>query len=281
MHKKYDLAISFAGEQRELARSITRQLTPLGYNVFYDAYNTSETWGRDISVLFHEIYSQTDCILIIVSKEYIDKPWTRFERKSAMQNFINRPDAKILQLILDRIELPGLPTVIGTLDYDGDVNGICAKISTILGFKTKIVIKDGYADIQKVMEICFRRAIFTSMDDEISTQKMFRSIEDCIGLLNKFLPQIRIPEISQYVKKITSDLDEIDRYSSNGRDYTCLFSEIDRKTIDSIKLKIIDVLHYLNYQFATKIDIPDDIGLGYRLSMLYKFNDEQIFNSYH
>lgn len=40
----YDAAISFAGEQRYIARSITRQLTPLGYSIFYDGYETSETF---------------------------------------------------------------------------------------------------------------------------------------------------------------------------------------------------------------------------------------------
>jgi hypothetical protein len=71
-HLSFDAAISFAGEQRTLAKSIANQLTPLGYSIFYDAYNVSETWGRDISEIFHGIYSRTPCILIIATKEYVE-----------------------------------------------------------------------------------------------------------------------------------------------------------------------------------------------------------------
>jgi hypothetical protein len=53
----YDAALSFAGEQRKLARSITRQLTPLGYNIFYDDY--VELWGEDLFEVLGKIYSKT------------------------------------------------------------------------------------------------------------------------------------------------------------------------------------------------------------------------------
>jgi hypothetical protein len=69
----FDAAISFAGEQRHIARGITRRLSPLGYSIFYDGYRKSETLGADLSVYFDEVYSKTEYIIMIVSKEYLQK----------------------------------------------------------------------------------------------------------------------------------------------------------------------------------------------------------------
>ncbi|MDO6433037.1 hypothetical protein Q4E93_20685 [Flavitalea sp. BT771] len=40
----YDAALTFAGEQRFLARGIARQLSPLGYSIFYD--ENGDTFGK-------------------------------------------------------------------------------------------------------------------------------------------------------------------------------------------------------------------------------------------
>jgi hypothetical protein len=279
MIQTYDMAISFAGEQRQIARSITRQLNPLGYSVFYDEYNQSETWGADLSELFVNIYSETKCILILVSREYLEKSWTRFERRAAVENFIYHPDAKLLQLKIDHVDVPGIPSIMGTVDYNSDINSLCATISSILGPKAILTFRDGYEEVVQVMKMCFRRAIFTGMNSEISGEKMFASIENCIGELNRFLPGIQNPEISQFVKGIVKDLDEIDRYSVNhNSNLTLFFSEIDKRTIDSLKVRIIDKLHYLNYRFSARIDLPDDIGLNYNFDQNYQFVDENIMS---
>jgi hypothetical protein len=47
---KYDLAISFAGEQRALAARFATQLDASGYSIFYDEFHQAELWGNDLSV---------------------------------------------------------------------------------------------------------------------------------------------------------------------------------------------------------------------------------------
>lgn len=271
MDNIYDAAISFASEQRSLAREITRGLSPLGYYIFYDEYNTNETWGRDLPELFQNIYGKTKNVIILISKEYLEKAWTKLERRYAIENLIANPDTKLLQIKLEKLSLPGVPQTIGHYDYDGDINALCGSLCSVLGSKSDLLMQYRSADITDIMEVCFRRAIFTSMDDEISAERMFSSIQSCIAKLNTILPSLRDGHLSQYVKSILNDLNSIDRYSTNGVSYTCLFNDGERRALNSLKLRIIDKLHYLNYKFDARIDIPDDIGLNYELSRRYNF----------
>lgn len=265
--KTYDLAISFAGEQRILARTITRQLNPLGYQIFYDAYHVDQTFGSKLPQLLHEIYSHTNCIVVLVSPAYVNNAYTHFEQQAILQNYIHNPQCKILPVIVENADIPGFPNTIGAVRYDGDLNVLCAYIASVLGTKPPEEIVDGHDEVRQIMEACFRRAIFTSMAEEISTAAMFRSIEACIAQLNRLLPRIHIPELSQFVNSLVLDLNEIDRYSVNPPNWSDAFPDIDKKKIDTIKISIIDKLHYLNSRFGTRIDLPMDIGLGHPFTL--------------
>ena len=43
---KYDIAISFAGEDRPIAERLASLLVTQGLNVFYDAYEQPNLWGK-------------------------------------------------------------------------------------------------------------------------------------------------------------------------------------------------------------------------------------------
>ncbi len=44
----YDIAISFAGEDREVAASIAEKLKSQGIKVFYDSYEKATLWGKNL-----------------------------------------------------------------------------------------------------------------------------------------------------------------------------------------------------------------------------------------
>jgi hypothetical protein len=44
----YDLALSFAGEDRPVAESLAGLLRDDGVRVFYDAYEKAALWGKDL-----------------------------------------------------------------------------------------------------------------------------------------------------------------------------------------------------------------------------------------
>lgn len=107
---KYDLAISFAGEQRALAEMFASRLDAAGYAVFYDDYERAEFWGRDLATVLQRPYAyEARYCLIVLSSEYLAKPWTEFERKHAISRFIAQRGDYVLCLKIDDVELPGFP----------------------------------------------------------------------------------------------------------------------------------------------------------------------------
>ena len=45
---QYDVAISFAGEQRAEAEAITEHLIASSIKVFYDRHEKADLWGKDL-----------------------------------------------------------------------------------------------------------------------------------------------------------------------------------------------------------------------------------------
>ncbi|NTS41919.1 toll/interleukin-1 receptor domain-containing protein [Flavisolibacter sp. BT320] len=264
MHSEnFDGAISFAGEHRSLARSITRQLAPLGYKIFYDKYYS--LWGELLSEAFFDIYRNVKIIVIIVSTEYNEKMWTRHERRIAVSNFINQ-GGKLLQIKVDGSSLPDIGDMLGYETYTGNnLHQLCSGIISAIGKKKQLELPVQDELITEIMQACYRRAIYTAMNSEVSTEAMFDSIRACIGELNRLIPKIYDGVLSQYVKSIVKDLDSIDRYSKGAPHYSCLFTLTEKEQIDSIKIEILDKLHFLNYQYNARMDLPDDIGLDYEL----------------
>jgi hypothetical protein len=114
----YDVAISFAGEDRDVAEELATQLVARSVSVFYDRFFQSELWGKDLYEHIADIYSKraTYC-LMIVSRSYLLKKWTTHERKSAQARAFAQGAEYILPVRLDDTELPGLPSTIGYIDY--------------------------------------------------------------------------------------------------------------------------------------------------------------------
>jgi len=114
----YDVAISFAGEQREEAASIADCLKQHGIKVFLDTYEKSDLWGKNLFDHLTEIYqSKAEYCIILCSKEYVSKAWPTHERQVAQARALeNKGKDYILPVQFDRTPLPGMYTV-GYLDY--------------------------------------------------------------------------------------------------------------------------------------------------------------------
>jgi AAA domain/TIR domain len=108
---EYDLAVSYAGEDRSVADQIANKLKGMGYGVFYDGFKKerAETIGEDLTKLLGEIYAKRSrYCLILISKDYAAKPWTNHERQFALSRALQERRAYILPLKLDDTNLPGL-----------------------------------------------------------------------------------------------------------------------------------------------------------------------------
>jgi hypothetical protein len=114
----YDVALSFAGEDRILANDIADELRLHGVRVFYDSFEQANLWGKDLFAHLHEIYSKKSrfCIML-VSAAYSQKMWTIHERRSAQSRALNERDNEyILPVKIDNTQLPGLPDTISYID---------------------------------------------------------------------------------------------------------------------------------------------------------------------
>ncbi len=136
---KYDVAISFAGEQRSEAEQIVNCLKAFGVEIFYDNAFQAELWGKNLYDHLSDIYlNQAQYCLILVSKDYLRKEWTSHERQSAQARAFREKKEYILPVLMDDAELPGLLKTVGSLDYKQlGAEGICKLFLEKLG-KSKI-----------------------------------------------------------------------------------------------------------------------------------------------
>lgn len=113
----YDLALSFAGEDRAYVESLADTLKEFGLNIFYDKYYESELWGKDLYAQLDRVYRLNSrfCILFI-SQNYKRKLWTNHERISAQARAFSEKEEYILPIKLDDTEIPGIRPTIGYLD---------------------------------------------------------------------------------------------------------------------------------------------------------------------
>jgi TIR domain-containing protein len=111
----FDVAISFAGPERQYAEELAKHLVDAGFSVFYDGFYPEDLWGKDLVQTFHEIYSKRSryCV-IFVSEEYNNRAWTIHERRSAQERMLKEKGQDyILPIKSNGIDLPGMPSTIG------------------------------------------------------------------------------------------------------------------------------------------------------------------------
>ena len=116
----YDVALSFAGEQREYVERVANDLKSRGIRPFYDDYEKGSLWGKDLYAHLNEIY-QNMCryCVIFVSKEYAAKVWPNRERQSAQARAVEEKQEYILPARFDDTPIPGLLDTVGYIDLNG------------------------------------------------------------------------------------------------------------------------------------------------------------------
>lgn len=114
---RYDVALSFAGEQRSYVEAVAGALRDSGIKVFYDDYEKTSLWGRDLYTHLDYIYRQAARFCVtFVSADYSRKVWTNHERQSAQARALQENDEYILPVRFDDTDVPGLRPTIGHVD---------------------------------------------------------------------------------------------------------------------------------------------------------------------
>lgn len=124
--ENFDVAISFAGTEREHAQKLAELVRSAGFSVFYDEFYAEFLWGKDLVVTFDEVFrKRARFCVVFISKEYKERAWTSHEIRSAMARALNeKGNDYILPIRIDKTELDGLPPTIGYLPIETGIDTI-------------------------------------------------------------------------------------------------------------------------------------------------------------
>jgi hypothetical protein len=115
--EKYDIALSFAGENRPYVEDVAHGLKSAGVSVFYDSFEKAHLWGKNLIEHLAEIYGQRSrFVVMFISKEYVEKAWTTHERRHAQDRALLAQSEYILPARFDDTEVPGMTSTVGFVD---------------------------------------------------------------------------------------------------------------------------------------------------------------------
>lgn len=117
---EYDVALSFAGEDRSLAEALADILKAEHIRVFYDRYEQADLWGKDLIEHLEDVYGRKArfCVMF-VSQAYARKVWPTHERRVAQERALQDTTAEyILPVRLDDTKVPGLRTTLGYIEIE-------------------------------------------------------------------------------------------------------------------------------------------------------------------
>jgi hypothetical protein len=114
---KYDIALSFAGEDRVYVEQVAMALAAAGVKVFYDRLEEHNLWGKNLYDYLSDVYkNQASFTIMFVSEHYSKKLWTNHERQAAQARAFADNREYVLPARFDDTEIPGLLPTIGHID---------------------------------------------------------------------------------------------------------------------------------------------------------------------
>lgn len=198
---QFDFAISFADEDRKYAERLAKRFKNLyKFRVFYDYFEQANLVGEYLTEYLIDIYkNKARYCIVILSKNYEKKRYTRHEWRAAQERAFNEPDIKYLIIIkLDDAKLPGL---LDTLGYFDSRKWTVTKISDMIYAMSKdeiaklnIIRKAQELYTKGEVEQAHKLASEREFDNNIdalwireSTVKTLGNEKDRIKILNRIL----------------------------------------------------------------------------------------------
>jgi hypothetical protein len=134
--REYDVALSYAGEDREYVEAVALALRNRGLRVFYDRFEEADLIGRNLVDHLSHIYQRTARLCVVfISAAYARKPFTRLERQAAQARALEAEEPYIIPVRLDDTEIPGL---LSTVAY---VSGKTPEVLSVL-IASKLMLRE-------------------------------------------------------------------------------------------------------------------------------------------
>ena len=137
--RRWDVALSFAGAQREYVERVAVALKARGVRCFYDADEQVELWGRHLAEELPSVYAgQAALVVVFISAQYAAGDWTRVERQAALARAVRERREYVLPARFDDTVLPGLLEDVVAVDLRRDTperfaDLVAAKLAILAG----------------------------------------------------------------------------------------------------------------------------------------------------
>jgi hypothetical protein len=127
---KFDFAISFAGTERDLARSLAAAIKAEGFRVFFDEDFEDEMLGRNGADYLNDIFfRQSRFCIALVSRNYERRAWAQLERRAAQARELHGEPGFLIPVLVDDFRPDWLlPT---RIHFDLRQRGLTALVSLL------------------------------------------------------------------------------------------------------------------------------------------------------
>ena len=105
----YEVALSFAGEQRDYVEEVAQALQNRGIALFYDEFEKVALWGKHLAVEFQKVYEkESRMVVMFISAAYVEKEWPRHETQLILSRAVMESREYVMPVRFDDTEVPGL-----------------------------------------------------------------------------------------------------------------------------------------------------------------------------
>jgi hypothetical protein len=114
---QYQVAFSFASEDREYVGAVAETLRQNGVSVFYDAFEETNLWGKDLYRHLGRVYKDlAEFTVVFISQAYARKAWSQHELRNAQARAFSENREYVLPARFDDTEIEGLLPTVGYVD---------------------------------------------------------------------------------------------------------------------------------------------------------------------
>nr|WP_315466526.1 TIR domain-containing protein [uncultured Undibacterium sp.] len=115
--KEFEIALSFAGEDRTYVDQVANLLRESGVKVFYDLFEEANLWGKNLYDYLTDIYmNKAVYTIMFISENYSRKLWTGHERRAMQARAFQENQEYILPVRFDNTPIPGVLPTTGYID---------------------------------------------------------------------------------------------------------------------------------------------------------------------
>lgn len=175
--RQYDVALSFAGEDRGVVEGVATALKLRHVRVFYDLWERAELWGVDLYQKLDDIYqNKASYCLIFISAAYVRKAWANHELRSAQARALHDHAAYVLPVRLDDTVVTGIPSTVGYVDLRRDTtDDLCDLIAVKLGHILRLDIERLVERVNHLgYELASLAGLFQGADMTAADHEMYR-----------------------------------------------------------------------------------------------------------